>query len=101
METARERFAKIENELVSKARKALEKYNNTPDGEVMDADTILADYYGNGSKVDFHETGLGENVLNQFINDCADRFAYACLFYTLTAHELEQFIDDCNELTTV
>ena len=96
----RERFAKIENELVEKAKLALEKYNNTPVGEIVDADTILADYYGDGCKIDFHETGMGEGILKQFINNCNDRYAYACLFYTLTDREIGQYIDECIELTT-
>lgn len=77
-------------------RKAIELYDKTPNGEVTDADTILADII---EEVDMHEAGLGLNILEIWLN-AKNREDVENTFYCLSGVEFEEFVKMCVEKTT-
>jgi len=70
--------------------------NNTPDGYVTDADTILADVIGSS---DFEVTGIAQDVFNIWKNT-SDRNAVEQLFYTLTDMEFVEYLEKCKREIT-
>lgn len=82
--------------LEKKARKALELYRQTPEGEIIDADTILADAV---ETADFAMTGLGEETI-QIWQRSIDRESVEQVFYNLAGIEFETFLDRCIKETT-
>ena len=79
-----------------KAKRALELYHATPNGQIVDADTILADAVAEAS---FEETGLGEEAI-QIWQKSTDKASVEQMFYNLTDVEFETFLDRCIEKTT-
>lgn len=70
--------------------------NNTPDGYVTDADTILADVIGSS---DFEVTGIAQDVFNIWKNT-SDRNSVEQLFYTLTDMEFVEYLEKCKREIT-
>lgn len=70
--------------------------NNTPDGYVTDADTILADAIGSA---DLEVTGIAQDVFNIWKNT-SDRNAVEQLFYTLTDIEFLEYLEKCKREIT-
>jgi len=70
--------------------------NNTPDGMVVDADTILADLVENA---DMHFTGLAQDIFNIW-EQSSDKKAVERMFYEFTEVEFTDFLEKCiNEIT--
>jgi hypothetical protein len=69
---------------------------NTPNGVIIDADTILADYIDNS---DSHVTGLATEVFEIYLNS-NDKESVKRLFYTLTGTEFETYLNEVLEKTT-
>lgn len=82
--------------LERKARKALELYRQTPEGQIIDADTILADAV---EAADFAMTGLGEETIQIWQRSC-DRESVEQVFYNLAGIEFETYLDRCIKETT-
>ena len=71
-------------------------YNNTPDSQIIDADTILADILEDSEK---EVTGLALEVFGIWKNS-KDRKTVEELFYSLTGVEFVDYIALCVENTT-
>ena len=64
---------------------------NMPDGDIVDADTLLCDVMQNA---DFEVTGLAQDIFNIWLNS-SDRASVEALFYDLTDMQLDEFVDIC------
>ena len=80
----------------SLVRIAREFTNNTPDGPVVDADTILCDIM---QDVAFDETGLADEIFNIWLSS-SDRVSVENLFETFTGVSFECYILSCIARTT-
>lgn len=67
-----------------------------PNGEVIDADCILADIV-NGA--DMHENGIGREVL-QLWKQTSDKETFEALFLTVTGTAFSDYVSDCLTKTT-
>lgn len=65
--------------------------NNTPDGFIHDADTILADVISNS---DFEITGLASDIFNIYRNSI-DKGAVVEMFYALTGVQFDVYLTIC------
>ena len=65
--------------------------NNTPDGFIHDADTILADVFSNS---DFEITGLANDIFNIYRNSM-DKGAVVEMFYALTGIQFDTYLTIC------
>lgn len=83
----------IKNDLIKEAERL---YNNTPNGGIVNADTILADKL---EEANHKENGLALEVFRIW-NESKDRDTIEKLFYTLTDIEFIDFLDECIEKTT-
>jgi len=83
-------------DLEEKAKKALELYRQTPEGQIIDADTILADAV---EAADFEMTGLGEETIRIWQRS-NDRESLEQVFYNLAGIEFETYLDRCIKETT-
>ena len=86
----------IKVSLEEKARKALELYAQTPEGQIVDADTILADAV---QTADFEMTGLGEETI-QIWQRSNDKPSVEQVFYNLAGIEFGTYLDRCIQKTT-
>ena len=82
--------------LESLVRIAREFTNNTPDGPVVDADTILCDIM---QDVAFDETGLADEIFNIWLGS-SDRLSVEKLFETFTDMSFENYVLSCIARTT-
>lgn len=70
--------------------------NNTPDGEIVDADTILVDLVQN---CDYEFTGFAQDIFNIWKNS-ADKKAVEQMFYEFTDMEFSSYLMKCKEEIT-
>lgn len=66
---------------------------NTPDGVIVDADTILADLIHEN---DFEVTGLAEEIFNTW-RKSLDKKSVEEVFYSLTGTEFSDYLLKCKE----
>ncbi|MBQ8134587.1 MAG: hypothetical protein IJ192_09320, partial [Clostridia bacterium] len=78
---------------------AIELYNQTPFGEICDADTVLADIFEHASDEGFDITGLGESILKIW-KKSKDKTSVEALFHALTDVTFEDFVKQCVSKTT-
>lgn len=70
--------------------------NNTPNGVVIDADTILADAV---EKTDFEVSGIAKEIFDIYKNS-ADKRAVKEMFYLFTGMDFKRYLDKCLAETT-
>lgn len=82
---------------MEKLLKEVEKLNaNTPDGVVVDADTILVDVI---QKNDFEITGIAQDIFNIWRNS-SDRKAIEQMFFEFTDMEFKDYLKKCEREIT-
>lgn len=79
-----------------KAQQVLNLLENTPDGVVIDADTILADLF---EKANFEESGMAAELLGVWARS-EDKASVEQLFCLLTDCNFEDYLDLCIAKTT-
>lgn len=79
-----------------KAQQVLNLLENTPDGVIIDADTILADLL---EKANFEETGMAAELLGIWARS-NDKANVEQLFLLLTDCNFEDYLDLCIAKTT-
>lgn len=67
--------------------------NNTPEGRIIDADTILADLMEN---VDFEFSGFAQDIFNIWKNS-TDRESVEKMFYEFTEIEFNDYLRICEK----
>lgn len=70
--------------------------NNTTDGWIKDADTILADIV---QENDFEITGIAQDIFNIWRNS-SDKEAVEQIFFKFTDMEFKDFLEKCKEEIT-
>lgn len=70
--------------------------NNTTDGWIKDADTILADIV---QENDFEITGIAQDIFNIWRNS-SDKEAVEQIFFEFTDMEFKDFLEKCKEEIT-
>lgn len=70
--------------------------NNTTDGWIKDADTILADIV---QENDFEITGIAQDIFNIWRNS-SDKGAVEQIFFEFTDMEFKDFLEKCKEEIT-
>lgn len=83
-------------EIGKKAQKVVEMLEATPDGIVIDADTILADLF---EKSDLAVTGMAAELLGIWARS-GDQGSVEQLFCLLTDCDFEDYLDLCIANTT-
>ena len=79
-------------------RTARELAENTPNGCVQDADTILHDIL---SEADFEITGIGSELFNLFYDASEEeKEMFKKMFYVFTDTTFEEYVERCIERTT-
>ena len=82
---------------MEKLLKEVEKLNaNTPDGVVVDADTILIDAI---LENDFEITGIAEDIFNIWKNS-SDRKTVEQMFFEFTDMEFKDYLEKCKREIT-
>lgn len=77
-------------------REVEELNDNTPDGVIVDADTILVDLI---DKCDYEFSGFAQSIFN--IWKCStDKKAVEMMFYAFTDMEFEDYLVKCKEEIT-
>lgn len=77
--------------------KEVEELNaNTPDGWIIDADTILVDMV---QKNGFEITGIAQDIFNIWRNS-SDKEAVEQIFFEFTDMEFKDFLEKCKEEIT-
>lgn len=66
-------------------------HNNTPDGIITDADTILVDLI---EKCDYKFTGFAQDIFNIW-KQSTDKEAIEQMFYEFTDTEFSDYLEDC------
>lgn len=69
---------------------------DTPDGQIIDADTILADAI---TKCEYNLTGFAQDVFNIWKNS-SDKNAVEQMFYAFTDIEFADYLEKCKEYIT-
>lgn len=77
---------------VRKSIKEIEKLQeNTPEGRIVDADTILVDYI---SVCDYEFPGFAQDIFNIW-KKSKDKKAVEEMFYEFTDTDFETYLDEC------
>ncbi len=77
--------------------KEVEKLNdNTPDGKIVDADTILVDLI---QKNDFEFSGIAQDIFNIW-KGSSDKKAVEQMFYEFTGMEFDRYLMKCKDEIT-
>lgn len=84
-------FEELSKEEFDLLKEVEELNNNTPDGVIRDADTILADLLQN---VDNEFTGFAQDIFNIYKNS-QDKNAVCQMFYEFTGIEFENYLKQC------
>lgn len=71
-------------------------YDQTPEGQVVDSDTILKDLMDDSS---FEEIGLSTDIFSIYLNS-KDQKSIEDLFYTFTGVEFGEYLERCISDTT-
>lgn len=66
-----------------------ELFERTPEGQIVDSDTILKNLMDNSS---FEETGLSTEIFDIYLK-AKDRESIENLFYTFTGMEFEKYLE--------
>lgn len=77
--------------LLEMIKKVEELNNNTPNGRIVDADTILADIVAN---CDFEFTGFAQDIFHIW-KQSKDKKAVEQMFYEFTDMEFEDYLRKC------
>lgn len=73
--------------------KHVEELNtNTPDGQIVDADTILKDIM---DEQDFEVTGIAQEIFNIY-HKSSDKQAVKEMFFEFTGMEFDQYLVKCS-----
>ena len=73
--------------------------DNTPNGLIKDADTILADIMENAYDEGFEISGFAKDIFNIY-KESTDKDAVTAMFFHFTGVEFEDFLKKCqNEIT--
>lgn len=70
---------------------------NTPDGIIVDGDTILADLIEN---VDFKFNGLSQDIFNIW-KEAKDKKAVEQMFFEFTDMEFDEYLEKCKKEITI
>lgn len=84
------------NQILNNIDQVEELYSNTPDGRIIDSDTILADLI---EKADFEVTYESLELFDIFKNT-TDKQAFLEMFYFFTDTPFEKYLAHCIEKTT-
>ena len=85
------------NVYVAKMIKEVEELNdNTPEGIIRDADTILLDLIG---ECDYEFSGFAQDIFNIWKNS-TDKQAVEQMFYEFTSMEFVDYLMKCKEEIT-
>lgn len=81
---------------LAKIEEVEELNHKTPDGQIVDADTILADVI---AQCDYEFSGLAQDIFNIWKNS-SDKKAVEDMFFELTDVEFKEFLKKCKEQIT-
>lgn len=70
--------------------------NNTPEGQIIDADTILTDLVQN---CDYEFAGFAQDIFNIW-KESSDKKAVERMFYEFTDMEFDRYLVKCKEEIT-
>lgn len=88
---------RLEFEERSNLIKKVEELNNsTPNGQIVDADTILADMV---EKADFEISGIAQDIMNVWKNS-RDKKSVEDIFYLFTDIKFKEYLEYCIEEMT-
>ena len=84
----------MDNTVIKNMIKEVEDLNNnTPNGNIVDADTILADLIEN---CDYEFTGFAQDIFNIW-KKSTDKQAVEQMFYEFTDMEFTDYLKKCKE----
>lgn len=86
----------IITQLLDTIERVEDLYCNTPDGRIIDSDTILADLV---QEADWEENGLSLDLFRMF-KESSDKQTFLELFYLFTDTTFEDYLKQCIEETT-
>lgn len=86
----------IVTQLLDTIERVEDLYYNTPDGRIIDSDTILTDLV---QEADWEENGLSLDLFRMF-KESSDKQTFLELFYLFTDTTFEDYLKQCLEETT-
>ena len=82
--------------LIDKVRAVILACNSTPSGQIIDADTLLADVIENA---DYEISDMFKEIAETWMTS-EDQRGIEVVFEVLTGTNFEEFVDKCLALTT-
>ena len=82
-----------EDKILTLIKEVEELNNNTPEGRIVDGDTILADLIENN---DFELSGMCQDIFNIWKNS-TDKKAVEQMFFEFTDVEFISFLEKCKK----